>query len=97
MSVHHWKLRNESASNEEYCGNKLITISIVFIILNTIFVILRCYARFITKAAYGWDDYLIFASFISNIGLCAVSISTYALFIIPPFLYGSNSLHTRTN
>ncbi|KAN0072205.1 hypothetical protein V8E54_009934 [Elaphomyces granulatus] len=80
MSVHHWKFRNESsiepspASNEEYSGNKLVTISIVFMILNTIFVILRCYSRSITKVAYCWDDYLIFASFISNIGLCAVSI-----------------------
>ena len=84
--VHHWKLRNESSvepsptSNQEYCGNKLVTISIVFIILNTIFVILRFYARSITKTAYGWDDYLIIASFISNISLCVVSISMYALF-----------------
>ena len=102
MSVHHWKFRNESsvepfpASNEEYHGNKLVTISIVFMILNTIFVILRCYSRSITKVAYCWDDYLIFASYISNIGLCAASICTYALFIIPPSLYGSNSLHTET-
>jgi len=99
MSVHHWKFRNESsvepspASNEEYHGNKLVTISIVFMILNTIFVILRCYSRSITKVAYCWDDYLIFASYISNISLCAASICTYALFIIPPFL---NSLHTES-
>ena len=94
MSVHHWKFRNESfvkpspASNEEYSGNKLVTISIVFMmlmVLNTIFVILRCYARSITKVAYCWDDHLIFASFISNIGLCAMSLSTYALFITPLF------------
>jgi hypothetical protein len=86
MLVHYWQLRNESSvepsafSNQEYCGNKLVTISIVFIILNSVFVILRFYARSITKAAYGWDDYLIIASFISNVSLCVVSISTYALF-----------------
>ncbi|KAN0066797.1 hypothetical protein V8E54_015086, partial [Elaphomyces granulatus] len=80
MLVHHWQLRNESSvepsaiSNQEYCGDKLVTISIVFIILNSVFVILRFYARSITKAAYGWDDYLIIASFISNVSLCVVSI-----------------------
>jgi hypothetical protein len=87
MLAHHWQLRNESSvepsaigNHEDYCGNKLVTISIVFIILNCVFVILRFYARSITKNAYGWDDYLIIASFISNISLCAVSISMYALF-----------------
>jgi hypothetical protein len=86
MLVHHWQLRNESSvepsaiSNQEYCGNNLVTISIVFIILNSVFVILRFYARFITKTAYGWDDYLIIAGFISNVSLCVVSISTYTLF-----------------
>ncbi|KAN0068104.1 hypothetical protein V8E54_013674 [Elaphomyces granulatus] len=58
MLVHHWQLRNESSvepsaiSNQEYCGNKLVTISIAVIILNCVFVILRFYARSITKAAY---------------------------------------------
>jgi hypothetical protein len=86
MLVHHWQLRNESSvepsaiSNQEYSGNKLVTISIVFIILNCVFVLLRFYARSITRATYGWDDYLIIAGFISNIGLCVVSIGTYALF-----------------
>ncbi|KAN0072015.1 hypothetical protein V8E54_009744, partial [Elaphomyces granulatus] len=82
MLAHHWQLRNESSvepsaigNHEDYCGNKLVTISIVFIILNCVFVILRFYARSITKNAYGWDDYLIIASFISNISLCAVSIT----------------------
>jgi hypothetical protein len=87
MLLHHSQ-RNESSvepstiDNQEYCGNKLVTISIVFMIFNTIIVILRCYARSLTKAAYGLDDYLVFASFVSNIGLCVVSIRTYNYFII---------------
>jgi hypothetical protein len=99
MLVHHWQLRNESfvepsaIGNQEYCGNKLVTISIVFIILNCVFVILRFYARSITKTAYGWDDYLIIASFISNISLCVVSISMYTLFYHPPLSLWYNSLH----
>jgi hypothetical protein len=86
MLLHHSQ-RNESSvepsiDNQEYCGNKLVTVSIVFMIFNTIIVILRCYARSLTKATYGLDDYLVFASFVSNIGLCVVSIRTYNYFII---------------
>jgi hypothetical protein len=87
MLLHHLE-RNESsvepstANNQEYCGDKLVAVSIIFMIFNTVIVILRCYARSLTKATYGWDDYLVFASFVSNIGLCVVSIRTHNYFII---------------
>jgi len=51
-----------------------VAISIIFVILNTIFVTLRCYARSLIKTVYGLDDYLIFASLISNTALSVVSI-----------------------
>ncbi|KAN0077868.1 hypothetical protein V8E54_006172, partial [Elaphomyces granulatus] len=54
----------------------MVAISIIFVILNAIFVTLRCYARSLTKAVYGWDDYLIFASLISNTALSVVLILT---------------------
>jgi len=61
-------------SSEAYSGNKLVVISILFVILSTIIVTLRCYARSLTRAVYGWDDYLVFAGFISNAALSVVSI-----------------------
>jgi hypothetical protein len=87
MMIHQ---RNESSvdqssatnnTNEEYPGNKLVAISIIFVIIDIIFVVLRCYARSLTKAVYGWDDYLIFASFISNTVLSVVLIRMYHYFI----------------
>ena len=84
MLAPHWE-RNESSidpspANDSSDGdNELVTVSIIFIILNTVFVILRCYARSLTRATYGWDDYLIFASLIFNIASCVLSIGTSAL------------------
>ena len=94
MLAHHWA-RNESsielspANNSVDGGNQMVTVSITFIILNTVFVILRCYARSLTKATYGWDDYLIFASLIFNIASCVLTIGTSALLF--DYLYGINS------
>lgn len=92
MLVHHSQRNNFSV--EEYSGDKLVTVSIVFIVLNTVIVSLRCYARSITNAPYGWDDYLVFASFISNVGLSVVSIRTAAS---TPFCMESIYLIRRTN
>ena len=87
--------RNESSVNQspaakntnvEYSGNTLVAISIIFVILNAIFVTLRCYARSLTKAVYGWDDYLIFASLISNTALSVVLIRMRHYFITSTFL-----------
>jgi hypothetical protein len=69
-------------TNKEYSGNKLVAISIIFVI----FVTLRCYARSLIKTVYGLDDYLIFASLISNTALSVVSIRTHRYFITSSFL-----------
>ena len=71
-------------SGEEYSGNKLVAISILFVILSTVIIILRCFARSLTRAVYGWDDYLVFAGFISNTALSVVSIRTNYDFIYLP-------------
>jgi hypothetical protein len=95
MLLYH-RQRNGSSvepSTEEYCGNELVTISIVFIFVNTIMVILRFYARSITKASYGWDDCLVFASFVVNITLCVVSICTCTILYLPLSLHHKFASH----
>jgi hypothetical protein len=89
--------QSSAANNtrEEYPGNKLVAISIIFVILNVIFVTLRCYARLLTKAVYGWDDYLIFASLISNTVLSVVLIRKHHYFITSAFL--QDGIIRRTN
>ena len=95
MLADHWT-RNESsiglspANNSADGGNEMVTVSITFIILNTVFVTLRCYARSLTKATYGWDDYLIFAGLIFNIASCVLTIGTSALFFIVTILVSVN-------
>jgi hypothetical protein len=83
--------RNESSVNlspaaentdEGYSGDTVAAISIIFVILNAIFITLRCYAHSLTKAVYGWDDYLIFASFISD---TALSVMLIRMLLPPPF------------
>jgi hypothetical protein len=70
-------------SGEEYSGNKLVVISILFVILSTVIITLRCFARSLTKVVYDWNNYLVFAGFISNTALFVVSIRTNYDFIIP--------------
>lgn len=60
---------------EEYNGNTLLAIAAIFIVLETIFVGLRYYARSHTTAATGWDDILIPLTWFTNIGLCILGIS----------------------
>ena len=55
-------------------GDKLQTVAIVFIAVNTFFVALRWYARHITKAGLGWDDFFLSAGYVFNIGLCITAI-----------------------
>ncbi len=60
----------------EYSGDALVAVAVVFIVLDLLFVGLRELARYRTKAAWGWDDYLIFPALIVNIGLCVHGIGT---------------------
>lgn len=50
---------------------------IAFAVLTTIFVPLRFWARTIRMAALGFDDVLILAAYIVNLGLCALGIREY--------------------
>lgn len=59
----------------EYSGDRLIAVSICFMILGTFFVALRFYAQRKTTSSYGWNDYLIPPALVANIGICAHGIS----------------------
>lgn len=49
-----------------------VAVCIVFLVLNTFFVILRFIARFrLKQSKLGWDDILIIAGYFANVGLCA--------------------------
>lgn len=61
----------------EYSGGTLIAVAIVFIVLGLLFVGLRELARHRTKAAWGWDDYLVVPALVVNIGLCVHGIGTF--------------------
>jgi hypothetical protein len=65
---------HSAATYNKSSGDQLQTAAIVFIAVNTLFVALRCYARHITKAGLGWDDFFLSAGYVSNIGLCITAI-----------------------
>ncbi|MCJ1230808.1 hypothetical protein MMC12_007482 [Toensbergia leucococca] len=58
----------------EYCGGRLIAVSVAFIVLEIFFVALRSFARLETSSPRGWDDYLIGPALILNLGTCVVGI-----------------------
>lgn len=59
----------------EYIGYQVIGVAIAFMVLETVFVILRSLARRKTLSPLGWDDYLIIPALVVNLGMCAHGIS----------------------
>lgn len=66
----------------EYSGGILIAVAIVFIVLEVLFVGSRELARYRTKAAWGWDDYLVLPALTVNISLCVHGIGTLSSIIV---------------
>ncbi|WDK13102.1 integral membrane protein [Colletotrichum graminicola] len=58
----------------EDSGNELISISIAFACLTTVFLALRLFAKRFTAGGYGIDDYFLAAAYVVNLGMCAVGI-----------------------
>ncbi|KAK1970197.1 integral membrane protein [Colletotrichum sublineola] len=58
----------------EDSGSELISISIVFAVLTTVFLALRLFAKRFTAGGYGIDDYLLAAAYVIDLGMCAVGI-----------------------
>ena len=60
---------------DEYSGNTLIGVCALFIVLETVALGLRFYARRYTSTQLGWDEVLLPIAWVLNIGLCALCIS----------------------
>ncbi|KAF2202540.1 hypothetical protein GQ43DRAFT_307710 [Delitschia confertaspora ATCC 74209] len=56
-------------------GHTMIAIAILFIILNTLSVAIRFYARRLNKSTLGSDDLVIPFAWLVNVGLCALGIT----------------------
>lgn len=54
----------------EYSGDRLIAVSISFMIAAFLFTTLRFLARRETSSVLGWDDYLIPPALVANLGMC---------------------------
>lgn len=55
-------------------GDQLTSTAIAFIVLDTIFIALRCWSRSLQKAPIGWDDMLVIPAYISCLGTSIISI-----------------------
>ncbi|MCJ1383911.1 hypothetical protein MMC17_007025 [Xylographa soralifera] len=60
---------------DEYRGGILTAVAATFIVLETIFALLRYQARRQTTAVIGWDDVLIPLAWFTNLGLCVLGIT----------------------
>lgn len=58
----------------EDAGPSLIATSALFIILSTIFTVLRFYARHLTQAQFGLEDVIMPFAWLAEIGLCIINI-----------------------
>ena len=54
----------------------LLVVSVLYIVLDTLFVFLRFVSRqFIRTSQLGWDDWLLVPAFIFNLGSCILGLS----------------------
>ena len=58
-------------------GYLVMAIAITFIVVDVIFTLLRFTARRISKVSFGWDDYLLIPSLLSNLTTYGLCISQY--------------------
>ncbi|KAK0611881.1 hypothetical protein B0T14DRAFT_571735 [Immersiella caudata] len=60
--------------DNDYSGDSLVHAAIVSIALTSFVMALRFYAKHLSGGRWGYDDALIFAAYIVNVGLCVVAI-----------------------
>jgi hypothetical protein len=69
---------NSTALSEEYLneysGNILVARSVSIIVLTTLFLALRFYAKRFSAAKLGLDDGLLVAAYVVDLGMCALGI-----------------------
>ena len=59
---------------EEDRSNQLIAAVATILVLSTIFLALRLYARVLTTAERGWDEFILPVAWILVVGTCAIDI-----------------------
>lgn len=59
---------------QEYTGNRCLNIAAAFIVLEVLVAMMRFYAKNLTEAPFGLDDYLLVPALVSNLALCALGI-----------------------
>jgi hypothetical protein len=64
-----------SAFQDEDKGPTIIATASMTIILSTLFVVLRYYARFLTSTSLGVQDLIVPFAWLAEVGLCVNSIS----------------------
>jgi hypothetical protein len=63
----------------EYSGGTLIAISVLFIVLDTILVALRFYARHLIRSPICLDDFIVPFGWLTHVGVCILGISQYSV------------------
>lgn len=64
----------------EYKGGQLIATSIVFIVLNIVFFVLRLYARKVRGVAADLDDWFLWPALVINLAVCLEAICMCSIF-----------------
>lgn len=77
----------------EDTGHILVAVSVLFIVLDTLFLALRFYAGKLHKTSVGVDDLVILVAWFTHIGLCILGISM-SIFSSPP-VYGTDHISSN--
>jgi len=59
---------------DDYSGYRVVVTSIIFLVLTSVFLGLRFYAKRLMRSRSGWDDLLLVGAYLCNTGLCVVYI-----------------------
>lgn len=82
---------------EEYTGNRVLAATTIILVLSTVLLGLRLYARSLTRAALGSDDFILLPAWILLLGLI---ICLYSKLLQYPFcikeIYKPNELFALT-
>lgn len=63
---------------KENRGDTLLAICGALIVVETLLVVLRYYARNLTTSSFGWDDAIVPAAWLTNVGLAILCIGQYS-------------------
>jgi hypothetical protein len=73
---------SEASGLSEYIGYRLLIFVGVFVPLQTVAVVLRFWARSITRGRYGLDDWLVVACLLCQFVACGIAIGTFSTTVL---------------